>query len=194
MNYLAHLFLAQATVESRVGNLLGDFAKGVVVAQLPKPVKNGLLNHRAVDRFTDNHTVVKQLKCLVGADRKRFAGIMLDMVFDHYLIKHWHHFSHRSFAASCDIYYQALDDGQVLMPPAMQHVTQRVIKQQWFTSYQTLEGIGFALDRIADRIRFDHAFYGSVEELITHQNEIESGFLAFFPELLQHVEAIKLES
>lgn len=193
MNYLAHLFLAQATVESRVGNLLGDFAKGVVVADLSDPVKNGLLNHRAVDRFTDTHAVVKQLKGLVGADRKRFAGIMLDMVFDHYLIKHWHHFSHHPFEARCGVYYQALGDGQILMPLPMQRVTQRVITQQWFSSYQTLEGIGFALDRIAGRIRFNHAFYGSVEELITHQDEIENGFLAFFPELIQHVQELKLE-
>ncbi|SIT05340.1 ACP phosphodiesterase [Neptunomonas antarctica] len=193
MNYLAHLFLAQPTVESRVGNLLGDFAKGVVVAQLPEPVKNGLLNHRAVDQFTDQHSVVKQLKLLIGSERKRFAGIMLDVVFDHYLIKHWHRFSNTRFDSSCDGYYQSLDEGQLLMPQPMQRVTQRVIQQQWFDSYQTLEGIGYALDRIADRIRFDHTFYGSLEELIRHQDEIESGFLAFFPELQQHVEERRLE-
>lgn len=193
MNYLAHLFLAQPTVESRVGNLLGDFAKGVVVAQLPEPVKSGLLNHRAVDRYTDNHAVVKQLKGLMSPQRKRFAGIMLDVVFDHYLIKHWHAFSHHSFEASSALYYQSLTQGQPLMPELMQRVTQRVVAQQWFDSYRTLEGIGFALDRIAGRIRFEHAFDGSVEELIIHQDEIESGFLAFFPELLRHVEELRIE-
>ncbi len=176
-----------------MGNLLGDFAKGVVVAKLPEAVKNGLLNHRAVDRFTDTHPVVKQLKSMVGPDRQRFAGIMLDMVFDHYLIKHWHQYSPHSFEERCSIYYQALNDGQVLMPPPMQRVTRRVIRQQWFSSYRTLEGIGFALDRIAGRIRFNHDFYGSVEELITHQDEIENGFLVFFPELIQHVQELKLE-
>ncbi|WP_028469427.1 ACP phosphodiesterase [Neptunomonas japonica] len=193
MNYLAHLYLAQPTVESRVGNLLGDFAKGVVVAELPEPVKNGLLNHRAVDRYTDNHAIVKQLKGLMSAERKRFAGIMLDVVFDHYLIKHWQTFSHNSFEDSSAVYYQSLTQGQVLMPEAMQRVTQRVVSQRWFDSYQTLQGIGFALDRIAGRIRFDHAFYGSIEELTGHQNEIEKGFLAFFPELQQHVEELRLE-
>ena len=193
MNYLAHLFLAQPSTESRVGNLLGDFAKGVVVAELPEPVKNGLFNHRAVDRYTDNHAIIKQLKSLMSAERKRFAGIMMDVVFDHYLIKHWNSFSHLSFEDSSVVYYQSLTQGQALMPEPMQRVTQRVVSQQWFDSYQTLQGIGFALDRIASRIRFDHTFYGSIEEITVHKNEIEKGFLAFFPELQLHVQELRLE-
>ena len=74
MNHFAHLVLAQPTVESTVGNLLGDFARGVDQASLPAAVRAGLLNHRAVDRFTDAHPLVLEMKRSFGARRRRFAG------------------------------------------------------------------------------------------------------------------------
>ena len=53
MNHFAHCVLAQPAEESVVGNLLGDFARGVELAALNPAVRAGLENHRAVDRFTD---------------------------------------------------------------------------------------------------------------------------------------------
>ncbi|MCP4598024.1 acyl carrier protein phosphodiesterase [Neptuniibacter sp.] len=194
MNYLAHLFLAQPTVESRVGNLLGDFARGVNTELLPEPILKGLENHRLVDRYTDSHPAVKQLKALVSPQRRRFAGIMLDMAFDHYLIKHWDRFSSQPFEASCKEYYLSLYQGADLMPERMRTITSRIIEQDWFSSYASIEGIGLALDRIAGRIRFQNEFAGSIDELLLLQGQIEQSFLKFFPELIGNVAMQKIEA
>lgn len=53
--------------------------------------------------------------------------------------------------------------------------------------------MGFALDRVASRIRFGHSFTGSVQELMEHQDAIEAGFIEFFPELIQHINQLRLE-
>ncbi|WP_286240709.1 ACP phosphodiesterase [Neptuniibacter halophilus] len=193
MNYLAHLFLAQSSVESQVGNLLGDFARGIRPDQLPSAVRRGLFNHRLVDRFTDQHPQVRELKSLISQPRRRFAGIMLDMVFDHYLIKHWHCYSERSFSDSCRDYYANLQRGRALMPLPMQQVTRRITEQDWFSSYAEIEGIGYALDRVATRIRFPHQFAGAVIELRQHEEAIEQGFLRFFPQLCAAVDDAALE-
>ncbi|EAR62635.1 ACP phosphodiesterase [Neptuniibacter caesariensis] len=187
MNYLAHLFLAKADTESRVGNLLGDFSRGVDQTTLSPRVYAGLQNHRLVDRFTDHHPEVARLKGCISRQRRRFAGIMLDMAFDHYLIKHWQVFSARPFADCCKDYYGSLREGQVLMPERMQQVTARVAEHDWFSSYATLEGVGFALDRIAERIRFANNFAGAVDELKVLDEEIEASFLRFMPELIDEV-------
>ena len=60
MNYLAHAALAQPQPQSLVGNLLGDFCKGVAIDTLAQPIQAGLANHRAVDRFTDSHPLVRE--------------------------------------------------------------------------------------------------------------------------------------
>lgn len=194
MNYLSHLFLSQPTIPSRVGNLLGDFRKGVDIQSLPSEVSLGYDNHRLVDRFTDNHPKVENLRALISPQRRRYAGVMLDMVFDHFLITHWDRFEERTFQECRGIYYKDLRNGQHLMPERMQRVTTKLTENDWFSSYSELEGIGFALDRISERIRFENDFSGSITELKTHKNQIEDVFLTFFPELVEEIKKQKLET
>ncbi|WP_428035622.1 ACP phosphodiesterase [Amphritea sp.] len=183
MNFFAHLVLAEATVESRVGNLLGDFARGVDQQALSAEVLQGLINHRRVDQFTDQHLEVQRMKRLFSQRRRRFAGIALDVLFDHYLLNHWQQFSSLSKKRVIEVLYEDLIEGQSLMPPSMQQVTRRIVDADWFGSYERLEGIAYALDRIAGRIRFNNQFQGVGEELMQHYPRFEAGFQLFFADL-----------
>ena len=86
MNHLAHLFLAPDSPEARVGSLLGDFARGIVQDDLPAAVRDGLKHHRAVDAFTDQHPEVLASKRLFSPQRRRFAGVALDILYYDYLL------------------------------------------------------------------------------------------------------------
>ncbi|MBN7818506.1 ACP phosphodiesterase [Bowmanella yangjiangensis] len=186
MNYLAHLFLAQPTADSQMGNLLGDFCRGVDISQFSSPVLAGLANHRKVDRFTDSHPEVRACKALFSARRRRFAGIALDVLFDHFLIRHWSRYSSQPFDVFCQASYQRLAERLEHMPLRMQRVVGSMIEQHWLAHYTSLAGVGQALDRIAGRIRFANEFVGSVEEIERYYPAFEAGFTAFFPELLRH--------
>jgi len=195
MNYFAHLVLSQPTVESTVGNLLGDFARAVDRESLPRAVADGLDNHRAVDRFTDAHESIRSLKTRFSRRRRRFAGIALDVYFDHLLMKHWPAFDSRPLRQVIDAFYQRMMAGQFLMPgERMRTTTRRMVEQDWFGSYVELDSVGEALDRIAARIRFDNGFANVIEELRHHEAELEAVFLAFFPELRRHIGELGLES
>ncbi|WP_299201107.1 ACP phosphodiesterase [uncultured Amphritea sp.] len=183
MNFFAHLVLADATVESRVGNLLGDFARGVDQQALPADVLQGLINHRRVDQFTDQHPLVRQMKPHFSQQRRRFAGIALDVLFDHYLLNHWQQFSSQPKDQVIEAFYGDLMAGQPLMPQRMQRVTRRIVESDWFGSYESLEGVVYALDRIAGRIRFNNEFQGVGEELALHYPRFEAGFQLFFTDL-----------
>lgn len=69
------------------------------------------------------------------------------------------------------------------MPAHMVKVTRRMVGHDWFGAYEDLENIGFALDRVAGRIRFPNQFEGIIEEIRVNDSELEARFLAFFPEL-----------
>lgn len=183
MNHLAHLFLAPDSPQARIGSLLGDFARGIVPDELPADVRHGLYHHRAVDAFTDRHPEVLASKQLFSAQRRRFAGVALDILYDHYLLRNWQHFSHVDADTFIRQIYRELDANSSLMPEPMQQVTQRIIHHDWFRSYMELENIGYALDRVASRIRFNNAFHGIIEEIKEHDSELERRFLRFFPEL-----------
>ncbi len=82
-----------------------------------------------------------------------------------------------------DQVYRELDANAPLMPEPMQRVTKQIIRHDWFHSYMDLQNIGYALDRVAGRIRFSNSFSGIIEEIEEHDEELERRFLHFFPEL-----------
>ncbi len=195
MNHFAHLVLARPTVESTVGNLLGDFARGVDLSVLAPAVRAGLDNHRAVDRFTDAHPRVRGMKRAFSPARRRFAGIALDIYFDHLLIRYWDRFYARDLETQIGDFYRRMHEGQSLMPgDHMRRTTRRMIDYDWFGSYRELDAVAGAIDRVAARIRFEHRFENAIEDLQRNHDQIRDGFLEFFPELRQHVTDLALES
>jgi len=195
MNYFAHLVLSQPTIESTVGNLLGDFAKGVDKNQLSPAVTCGLDNHRAVDRFTDTQESIAELKRLFSPQRRRFAGIALDVYFDHLLMKHWQAFDSRPLQTVIDDFYQRMTRGRDLMPGThMRNTTQRIVEYDWFGSYRDIDSIAHALDRIAARLRFENRFDNVIEDIVANQTGIDEAFLVFYPSLVEHVDHLQIET
>lgn len=193
MNYFAHLVLAQPTVTSKVGNLMGDFMRGIREEALSEPVRAGLHNHRLVDRFTDDHPRVRAARRLFSPQRRRFAGVALDVLFDHFLIRHWSRFHDEDLAQVIRADYRHLQYGQPLMPGLMRDTTRRLVSNDWFGHYADLDTVGVALDRIAGRLRFANAFAGSIEDIRLHYGALEDTFLSFYPELRAHVAGAALE-
>ena len=193
MNYLAHLSLAQPNSHSLTGNLLGDFMHGVVLPALPPAIQAGVANHRAVDRFTDHHAAVIALKPLFNERYRRFAGIIIDISFDYFLSKHWLQFMavpRPQFLAQA---YQGLLAGRGYMPARMQQVVERMAEQDWLSGYDQLSQVGFALDRVAERIRFSNDFRDAQQEVEQHYVALEQAFLALYPALQQHIAGLGLE-
>jgi acyl carrier protein phosphodiesterase len=189
MNYFAHLYLSPADDLSRLGNVMGDFVRDVDVDSLPKPVQEGIKMHQSIDAFTDSHRIVKDLRAKFSRDRRRFSGIALDVVFDHFLIRNWNDLTAETnldeYVEDC---YAALWRQRDLMPSRMEMVVGWMISRNGIRSYAKLEGVGRALDGLAGRLQIKHNFYGVVEEIEEMYDEIEKGFIDFFPELQSHVE------
>ncbi|MBW4933190.1 acyl carrier protein phosphodiesterase [Marinobacter sp. F4206] len=183
MNHLAHVFLAPDSPEARVGSILGDFTRGVVLAGLPSLVQKGIRHHRAVDSFTDQHPEVLASKACFSRERRRFAGVALDILYDHYLLRHWQRFSQVDRGRFVQGIYGELQSYEHLMPAPMVKVTRRMVWHDWFGAYEDLESIGYALDRVAGRVRFPNRFSGIIDEIRANDVELEERFLLFFPEL-----------
>ena len=187
MNYLAHLFLARPTADSHFGNLLGDFRRGVDINRFGNAVQLGLKNHYEVDRFTDSHESVLAAKVLFDKSRRRFAPVALDIYFDHLLIKHWAKFSTQRFDDFREQSFALLEQRLPTMPRTMQHSVGHMITHDWFEYYAEEEGIAKAISVVAKRIRFPNTFHYAVDDIGKHQKEIEARFLAFFPDLIAHI-------
>lgn len=188
MNYLAHLYFADDSTESRLGNLMADFLKGPLDTHCYSPgIMRGIENHRSVDRFTDTHTVVRESKHLVSRHRRRFAGIIVDVCYDYFLAKHWIKYANVELPTFIERVYASLRHYQGALPGRMGMMLHHMIEQDWLSSYRTTDGIGRALDGISSRIKRSNTLRDGVEELERNYEAMEDHFLAFFPELINHI-------
>jgi len=167
---------------------MADFMRNVDQESLPEKVWEGIQLHRSVDSFTDSHKIVKDLRKCFSREKRRFSGIVLDVVFDHFLIKHWNKYDSRDFNGFVDECYRDLMDHRELMPERMEMVVGWMIKRDWIRSYEELDHVGRALDGLASRLKLKHDFHGSIDEVYKNYETIENGFIQFFPELLLHVD------
>ena len=184
MNYLAHLLLAEDDPLSRVGNLLGDFVAGRPESiKLPQRVVQGIVRHRAIDRFADEHPTTAQLKALVAPERRRFAGVIVDLVHDHFLTRHWDDYGSSPLRAFIDSCNKALQHHIHLLPPALADTLEERIADDWLGHYGTDDG----LDGVFHRVSLRHSRFlpirGAIEDLQHHRREFEAGFRDFFPAL-----------
>lgn len=183
MNYLAHLFLSPDDAQVRIGNLMGDFVKGNQLDHLPNNVAFGVKLHRKIDRFTDQQPEVKALKQRLSLKRKRFSGIISDIVFDHLLAKYWGSFSQQSLGEFASCRYQELLSHQDIMPEAMQLMTTRMVAGNWLESYLKPSAVGAAIDGVSRRIRFENDLLNAFEEVEPLLTVYQQAFFEFFPKL-----------
>ncbi|WP_290633071.1 ACP phosphodiesterase [Aquisalimonas sp.] len=156
MNYLAHLYLSDADDHHRLGNLAGDWIKGRLEHHtLPDRVLDGARRHRFVDSVSDRHPATAVARSYLGPDRRRAAGIILDMVNDHFLVRHWDDYASTPLPRFLDNAYGSLERTRALWPAGGERMMERMIRDDWLSSYGDLEIISMALERIAMRMRRD---------------------------------------
>src|SRR5262249_49426386 len=75
MNWLAHVFLSESTLEFRLGNLLADIVRGAEREAMSVEFQRGARRHQAIDAFTDAHPVVRRSRARIGSGQRRFSGV-----------------------------------------------------------------------------------------------------------------------
>lgn len=188
MNYLGHLYLAEDNSASLVGNLLGDFVKGSISAEFPDEIRYGIALHRKVDVFTDSHEMVRASMKRITPARRRFAGIMVDMFYDHFLAKNWQQFSDIPLQQFSENVYGALLEHHALLPDRLKWMLPYIIEENWLVSYREIEAIDRALNRLSKRFRRKNTLPNAAEELAANYEALEDDFHKFFPDLVKFVQ------
>ncbi|AWB68162.1 ACP phosphodiesterase [Saccharobesus litoralis] len=193
MNYLAHIHIADYSQTSIVGNLLGDFMKGANKDNFNQALHQGIALHQSVDSFTDCHYSVLALKPLF-AQYRRFAGIVIDILFDHILAKHFTQYHSLTLAEFASRTYQQLEKEKQLLthanirlPERFNVSSQKMIEMDWLTSYARASSCQQALKRTGQRLKRPVDLSLCWPLFATHREAFEQAFHHFYPELLLHV-------
>ena len=183
MNYLAHLYLAEQSREGLLGSLLGDFVKGRLDDRFPETVRRGIALHRAIDCFTDAHPLHLASRNRIGRQRRRYAGIIVDVCYDHFLCKHWTDYSSESLTCFSARVYGILQEHRDDLPGRLRRIAPHMIADDWLGSYSDLANVGRALDGIAQRIVRSNPLAGALTEIEANYAALDDDFRRFFPDL-----------
>jgi len=191
MNYLAHLYLAEDSPESLLGNLLGDFLKGRSINAYCDEIKKGIQLHQKVDRYTDSHPVVRESKKLISPVNRRYAGIIIDVFYDHFLARNWFDYSLVTLQEFTLKAYDILQSNQAILPDSLNKALPNIIQKNLLMSYAELPGISFALQRLSVRLKRENNLGSALEDLTDNYERWELNFGRFFPELIDYVKTLR---
>jgi acyl carrier protein phosphodiesterase len=191
MNYLAHLYLADGPPGWLVGALLGDFYKGDP-SRLPDELAQGVRLHRMIDAYTDHHPVVGRTIHRLAGRWGRFAGIVVDVLYDHVLAQHWSRYHRREgLRQFADRAYDVLAAHQDAMPKPLAETIVRLRHEDRLMSYASETGIQATLAFVADRVRRrmpERALplEQAIDDWRRLRTEVSDDFHEFFPELISY--------
>jgi acyl carrier protein phosphodiesterase len=183
MNFLAHFHLAWPEELLLAGGLEGDFHKGPLPGDLPGDLLDGVRLHRAIDAFTDRHPDLAQARHLFPDGTRRYAGILLDLSFDHFLSRHWARFSDTDLVSFSRRVYGVLDRHREKLSQPAQRMARRLREYDVLQQYRYRETVYASADRIGGRLRRPNPLHRAAELLEPIEPELEHVFLGFYPQL-----------
>lgn len=186
MNLLAHAYLSGDNQRVLLGNLMGDFVKGAVDAQLHEDVQRGIHLHRLIDSYTDANPVFARSRERLHKPFRRFAGILIDIFYDHFLSKGWEQFSAMALPEYAQSIYHLLESNRSELPKRMEQFTSYMIHNDILVAYGRLDGIERVLAGMARRFPHENPLAEGIHELTRNYDALRNDFEEFFPTVVQY--------
>ena len=183
MNFLAHIYLSENNDMITIGNFIADGIRGKSYETYPKDIQIGILLHRQIDTFTDAHPTVRQSTKRLHKNYGHYSGVIVDILYDHFLAKNWSHYSDEPLDIYIEQFYDTLEDNFEILPLRVQRMMPYMIADNWLLSYAKIEGIQKVLEGMNRRTKNKSKMNEAVKELQEFYNEFGTEFTSFFEEL-----------
>ncbi len=188
MNFLAHIYLSGDSKNILIGNFIGDYVKGKKITGYPEEVIQGIMLHRKIDSFTDSHNLTHLSKKIISERYGLYAGIVVDIFYDHFLSANWHLYSEIPLREYIHDRYRLLESGFSIFPAGVKSWFPYFIKSNWLETYIHFNGLNMVFKRMSYRTSLpDHSEY-AVSQLKENYDYLKENFLEFFTDLREMVQ------
>lgn len=166
-----------------IGNFMADSVKGSKFQMYPEGIQTGIKLHREIDRYTDTHDIVRRSKIRLRENYGHYAGVIVDIYYDHFLAKNWDDYSAIPLDVYVDSVYELLKKNIKHLPPKTRNMLPYMIEFNWLYNYQFMKGMQRVLEgmnrRTNNKSRMNHA----TVDLKKHYQDFEKDFKEFFVDL-----------
>ena len=179
MNFLAHLYLSGDTSDIKIGNFIADGVRGKQSKTFSTQIQQGILLHRAIDAFTDAHTCVDTSITRLQSTQGRFAPVVVDIFYDHFLAKNWANYHTQPLEEYAKEFYSFVRTYWEILPERVREVVFYMEKQNWLYNYHSMKGM-------TRRTKFASNMLTAPQDLEKDYLLFEEDFTTFFPQLVEY--------
>jgi acyl carrier protein phosphodiesterase len=183
LNYLAHAYLSFNNPEILAGNMISDFIKGKKKFDYAENIQKGIMLHRAIDEFTDNHEVTKEAKQFFKPAYGLYAGAFMDVVYDHFLALDKNQFDNDDLEIFSQKTYLQLQTFEPVFPERFQKMFYFMRTQNWLDNYQYKEAIKNSFAGLVRRAKYMDNHEIAFQIFETNYNSLKNYYQIFFPQL-----------
>lgn len=183
MNFLAHIYLSGNNELIAIGNFMADSIKGKQYENYTNAVKIGILLHREIDTFTDAHPTVRLSTKRLHEKYGHYSGVIVDILYDHFLAKNWLQYSEVPLHRYVDDFYESLERHYDILPLQIRKMMPYLLANNWLLHYAEIDGIQEVLNGMDRRTKNISGMNRATNELKAYYQEFEAEFTSFFEEL-----------
>lgn len=194
VNFLAHSLFGFNNSELIAGQFCGDFVRGSDLSRFPQGVEQGIRLHRYLDRYTDAHPSLNAARQGMQDVPRRFSGIVMDVMFDHYLARRWDQVSECSLEHHEQRVLDALNRHEVHFPQPLKRFMLVLERESILQGNVHLESIELTLARIASRSTRFAALALNKEQLAPLRDALVDPFNTFYPELYKAASRYRVQA
>jgi len=188
MNYLAHIYLSGDSDEIILGNFIADFVKGNKYLDYPEKVAYGIRLHRSIDLFTDQHVLVKESINILKPGYGRYAGIVMDIFFDHFLATNWNRYSEDTLRQFTKHAHAVFLSNFLLLPFRVKQFLPFLIQNKRLESYAHRDSMFQVLEIMSRRTSLPANSEWAMQILNQEYEKFDALFQSFFAEMIEYVE------
>lgn len=189
MNFLAHALLADGDPALIVGGVVGDWIKGTLPGKLPADLARGVTLHRAIDTFAESNLGFNQSRSRVSASRRRYAGVLVDIFYDHLLALHWQEEHEQPLDVFCNTVYEMINDRLPELPETSHQGLNMMATQNWLLSYAHMDGIADVLQRMSRRARQPNPLAQGEQEMLADMAGFTGDFQVWLKDAREFTQA-----
>ena len=186
MNFLAHLYLSGDISDIKIGNFIADGVRGKQSKTFSTQIQQGILLHRAIDTYTDAHTCVDTSITRLHDTQGRFAPVVVDIFYDHFLAKNWLDYHEQPLEIYAKEFYSFVRTYWQILPERVQKTVFYMEKQDWLYNYRSMKGMMRVFEGMSQRTKFPSNMLTAPQDLEKDYLLFEADFTAFFPQLVEY--------
>ena len=147
-------------------------------------IRDGIVQHRRIDAFTDEHPSVSAFRRVLIPDHGHYSRVIADMFLDHFLACRFDEYAHEPLETFLGRTFATIDPHADALPGPLRAIYPRIRDEQWLLSYRDIEGIRFALRNMSRRFSRGPRLEPAVRHLVDSRVELERRFGEFMPDVI----------